>query len=51
MHPSFDPAVYKTLDTLPESSKEYLLHEFDRRVELHIGYNSAEFMLLDIVES
>ena len=54
MHTSFQPIQYKALETLPNSDRgreEYLLHEYDRRLELHISYNAMKFVTWNISEN
>ena len=54
MQTSFQPIRYKALETLPNSDrgrKEYLLHEYDRRLELHISYNAMKFITWNISEN
>ena len=54
MQPSFQPIQYKALESLPNSDQareEYLLHEYDRRLELHIAYNTMKFMTWNISEN
>ena len=54
MQPSFQPILYKALETYPDSDRgreEYLLHEYDRRLELHISYNAMKFITWNISEN
>ena len=54
MQNSFQPIQYKALETLPNSDRdreEYLLHEYDRRLELHISYNAMKFITWNISEN
>ena len=54
MQPSFQPIQYNALETYPDSDRgreEYLLHEYDRRLELHISYNAMKFTIWNISES
>ena len=54
MQPSFEPIQYKALETYPDSDRgreEYLLHEYDRRLELHISYNAMKFITWNISEN
>ena len=54
MQISFQPIQYEALETLPNSDRgreEYLLHEYDRRLELHISYNAMKFITWNISEN
>ena len=54
MQPSFQPIHYKALETYPDSDRgreEYLLREYDRRLELHISYNAMKFITWNISEN
>ena len=54
IQPSFNPVQYKALQALPNSGttrNECLLHEYDRRLDLHITYNALEFMIFKISEN
>lgn len=49
-NPSFYPSEYKALTTYPnsdETREEHMLHEWDRRLELHIAYNLVKFMTME----
>lgn len=51
---SFNPTQYKTLEVLPDSEKtrrECLLHEYDRRLDLHIAHHTLEFMIFKTLEN
>ena len=52
--PSFQPIQYKASETLPDSERyreQYLLSEYDRRLELHIAYNAMKFMIWNVSEN
>ena len=54
MQTSFQPIQYKALEICPDSDRgreEYLLHEYDRRLELHISYNAMTFITWNISEN
>ena len=54
IQPSFEPVQYKALDTIPDCDdgrEEYLLGEYDRRLELHIVYHAMKFRTWSMTEN